>query len=308
MASVAGDGYSLSADSPMIDRGAPSGIQTMPALDLDGLPRRAKLGISGSTSIADRGAFDYNDYDGDNIPDGWEVRYGFDPNNPSDRDLDADQDGYSNYEEYSFKTDPLSKTSLPTGVIYVSPSGNDSSTDGSFTAPVKTIARAIALVPSGGRIALRDGTYTGTGNVNLNSNTPKAWSLAGINGSGRVVVDGGNNSRFITTGTYAVSLAGVTVRNCLAPAGHGGAINWTSVFAPVTLYRCRFINCRAPAGTGGALYIVLGSVTKCEFLGNTANQGGAAGGDSSTNMITLQDNTFAWNDATVQGGALSWGV
>lgn len=306
MAAIPGDGYALSANSPMIDRGSSS---LVPALDIDGLPRRRFLSNPNASWVcnADRGAFDYSDSDGDNMPDGWELLYAFDGTNPDDRDLDFDQDGYSNYEEYSLKTNPLSNTSRPTTVIYVSPDGFDVN-NGSFASPVKTIVRAIALVPSLGRIALRDGTYAGVDNGSINTTT-KAWSLCGINGAGRVVIDGGNSSRFLTGGKYATSLSGITVRNCLATTGNGGAINWSysySIITPITLYRCRFVNCRAPGGTGGALYITSGSITKCEFLGNTASQGGAAGGASSAFRITMQDNTFAWNDAKVQGGALSW--
>ena len=306
MAAIPGDGYSLSAGSPMIDRGSST---LVPALDIDGLPRRRFLSNPNASWVcnADRGAFDYSDSDGDNMPDGWELLYAFDGTNPDDRDLDFDQDGYSNYEEYSLKTNPLSNTSRPANVIYVSPDGLDSN-NGTFAAPVRTIAQAIILVPSLGRIALRDGTYAGVGNRTINTTT-KAWSLCGINGAGRVVIDGANSSQFLTGGNYATSLSGITVQNCLAITGNGGAINWSysySLITPITLYRCRFSNCRAPAGTGGALYITSGSVTKCEFLGNTASQGGAAGGASSTFRITMQDNTFAWNDAKVQGGALSW--
>lgn len=47
---------------------------------------------------------------------------------------------------------------VPAGAIHVSPSGSDSAA-GSPVAPVRTIGRAIALVPSGGTVVLRGGTY-----------------------------------------------------------------------------------------------------------------------------------------------------
>jgi hypothetical protein len=47
---------------------------------------------------------------------------------------------------------------VPSTAIHVSPSGNDSAS-GSSAAPVRTIARAIAIVPSGGTVVLRGGTY-----------------------------------------------------------------------------------------------------------------------------------------------------
>ncbi len=310
MALVPGDGYGLSAGSPMIDRGP----NPVPGLDLDGLPRRRFLPayITSFVSNGDRGAFEFNDTDGDNLPDGWETRYGFDPATAADRDLDADQDGYSNYEEYSAKTDPLSRTSLPAMVIYAAPTGDDAAS-GSFTAPVRSIAAAISKAT--GRIALRDGTYAGTGTgpatSNVNLNPAKAFSLSGINGPARVIIDGGNSAtqagfRFISSSTAGISLQGITLRNCSAATGNGGAIVWPSSSQTLNLYRCRFVNCSAPAGAGGAIFMGAGSMVACEFLGNSANEGGAIAGSSSNAFISIQGNTFAWNDAKLRGGALAF--
>ncbi len=46
----------------------------------------------------------------------------------------------------------------PAGSIFASPSGNDAAT-GSASRPVKTIARALRLAPTGGTVVLRGGTY-----------------------------------------------------------------------------------------------------------------------------------------------------
>jgi hypothetical protein len=46
------------------------------------------------------------DTDGDGIPDGWEIAYGLDPDNPSDATADPDADGASNYQEYVAGTHP----------------------------------------------------------------------------------------------------------------------------------------------------------------------------------------------------------
>ena len=40
------------------------------------------------------------DADHDGMPDEWETANGFDPDDPSDSPLDADEDGYTNLEEY----------------------------------------------------------------------------------------------------------------------------------------------------------------------------------------------------------------
>lgn len=46
------------------------------------------------------------DSDGDGMPDWWEVKYGLDPNDPSDANGDLNGSGYTNLEEYLNGTDP----------------------------------------------------------------------------------------------------------------------------------------------------------------------------------------------------------
>ncbi len=46
------------------------------------------------------------DFDNDGMPDLWEAENDFIPTNPADRNLDADSDGLSNYEEWLAGTDP----------------------------------------------------------------------------------------------------------------------------------------------------------------------------------------------------------
>ncbi len=51
-----------------------------------------------------------NDTDNDNMPDGWEVSWGFNPKQ-DDSNLDADQDGVSNLVEYTDGTNPIDNNS-----------------------------------------------------------------------------------------------------------------------------------------------------------------------------------------------------
>jgi hypothetical protein len=46
------------------------------------------------------------DSDKDGMPDIWEKQHGLDPNDPADRNADADVDGYTNLEEYLNNTNP----------------------------------------------------------------------------------------------------------------------------------------------------------------------------------------------------------
>jgi hypothetical protein len=51
----------------------------------------------------------WKDSDGDGIPDWWELKYGLDPNDPSDAAKDGNGDGYSNIEKYINGIDPTRK-------------------------------------------------------------------------------------------------------------------------------------------------------------------------------------------------------
>jgi hypothetical protein len=52
----------------------------------------------------------YKDSDNDGIPDAWEKKYGFNPNDASDANKDSNGDGYTNLEKYFNGIDPKSKT------------------------------------------------------------------------------------------------------------------------------------------------------------------------------------------------------
>ena len=51
----------------------------------------------------------YVDSDGDGMPDAWEIKYGLNPNDPSDANLDMNGDGYTNIEKYINGIDPTVK-------------------------------------------------------------------------------------------------------------------------------------------------------------------------------------------------------
>ena len=50
------------------------------------------------------------DSDNDGMPDEWEIRYGLNPNDPTDAVLDCNGDGYTNIEKYINGIDPTVKT------------------------------------------------------------------------------------------------------------------------------------------------------------------------------------------------------
>ena len=62
---------------------------------------------TGNPDYTDIGAYECGyDYDGDGMPDGWEIKYGLDPTNHFDRYYDMDSDGLNNLGEYTNSIDP----------------------------------------------------------------------------------------------------------------------------------------------------------------------------------------------------------
>ena len=53
------------------------------------------------------------DADNDGMPDAWELKYGLNPNDPSDAKKDLDGDTFTNLEEFEAKTDPTNPESHP---------------------------------------------------------------------------------------------------------------------------------------------------------------------------------------------------
>ena len=71
------------------------------------------------------------DRDNDGIPDGFELKFGLDPDNSSDAWEDSDRDGVNNYYEYLSGSNPLDRNSKPEyGGIYFKDWEDDLDKDG----------------------------------------------------------------------------------------------------------------------------------------------------------------------------------
>lgn len=66
----------------------------------------------------------YKDSDGDGMPDAWEIKYGLNPNDPSDAVKDMSGDGYTNIEKYINGIDPTKK------VDWTNPNNNHDTLEG----------------------------------------------------------------------------------------------------------------------------------------------------------------------------------
>jgi len=111
-----------------------------------------------------------DDSDADGMSDDWELGYGLDPNDAGDADEDPDGDGFSNLEEYQETpntTDPTDPSDHPSGALYVSITGSDTTGTGTYANPYETISKGITQATAGQRVVVLPGTYTGASNRDL---------------------------------------------------------------------------------------------------------------------------------------------
>ncbi|MFO7608296.1 MAG: FG-GAP-like repeat-containing protein [Candidatus Krumholzibacteriia bacterium] len=200
-------------------------------------------------------------------------------------------------------------------VLHVAPGGDDTG-DGSEAAPYATIAHALALAADGDIVSLADGTYTGSGNRDIDF-LGKAVTVESASGDpAACVIDCQGSAAephrafvFKAEEDSTSVLRGVTVRGGWTD-GDGGAIAIPAANTSPLITNCRF-EANHAAGIGGAIAagrsenLVPGIspvIRSCVFTGNSAGRGGAVAIDHNSFAI-IEDCQFTGNSASY-GGAL----
>jgi hypothetical protein len=176
--------------------------------------------------------------------------------------------------------------------------------DGSAAHPFDALQEALNAAQPGDEIVVADGTYTGSGNRDLDFHG-KAVTLRSASGDPTTcVIDCGHAGRafyFHSGETSASVVNGFTLYNGIAGAG-GGAV-YCLGSAP-TLLHC-IITYSWSGSYGGAVYasgnLARPTLIDCRLTGNTAHAGGGLYGDSGS-WATLIDCTIRGNTATYGGG------
>ncbi len=253
----------------------------------------------------ERGCYEFNDPDLDGMPSAWELKYGLNPASRADADMDLDQDGYTNLDEFLRNSDPSVAAYADTqSAIFVNPvTGLDTNT-GNFGASVKSISKAISLLSaSRTKVCLANGIYVSSLNRNISLAAGVSTSpvlIKSLNGADAVTIDLEGQGRLLTTAN-PTTLQNLTIRNGFI-TGSGGAVLFSASGGAYghSIVSCRFVACKATQG--GAVYATAGcSFTLCQFTGCEATQnGGALAG---MGKFFLNANTFSYNAATLQGGA-----
>ena len=166
-------------------------------------------------------------------------------------------------------------------IIYVSPEGSDEN-NGSYDAPVKTLAKAIEL--SKGKIYLLAGTYTINATLVVNKDVD-------IEGLGDVVIDG--NSTRIMENTANLILTNIAFTN--AKSGFGSVLLDDG---NATIVGCTFYSNSATGSSGNIINNRAGSLTvdDCKFYENVAKRG-VIGSQSGT-TLNINNSYIHDNDMT----------
>ena len=221
------------------------------------------------------------DFDLDGIPNGWELGYSFNPDSSLDANLDADGDGFSNFEEYWMGSNPRSATDPVT--LHVDANYSGSVQDGTITYPFKTINGAVGAVPANDlrAILVKPGTYderpyiTGKANIHLFSE----------GGADVTIIDGNQvNSSVVRLYDFQrASFVGFTVRNANT-SFYGAGLRIES--------------------TGGSILIV-GNVIHGNSTTNSSKGGGGVYLKSSNG--TRMFNNLIYENTAVRGGGILFG-
>ncbi|MEP1890950.1 MAG: MBG domain-containing protein, partial [Cyclobacteriaceae bacterium] len=170
---------------------------------------------------------------------------------------------------------------------FVSPSGDDTTGDGTEENPYATLSKAYSEAVSGDTIFIKAGTYTYTGGGSQ-LNISKTITLIGEgadvtilqNGTEPVYVSESNQGRFalLTTANQSLTIEGLTIRNCGWYGSNigGGIVNITQSNGGQSIFTAR--KCRIESGTarfGGAVQVSGSGNNKaifedCSFTNNYA--------------------------------------
>ena len=157
-------------------------------------------------------------------------------------------------------------------------------------------------------VVVRDGTYTGTGNVDLDFGG-KAITLISENGPKYCIIDGQWTHRafYFHSGETATSVvSGFTITK--GKEENGGAVLCDSSSSP-TITNCIIKNCIADGGNGGGIRCYNSSsptISNCIFTGNNASSGGGISCSGSSAPIIV--NCTITGNFAFQGGAISCSI
>lgn len=235
--------------------------------------------------------------DGDGLSDWWEL-YWFGNLAQGDTD-DPDNDGVSNVYEFEHGTDPTDVAEGPVATLHVNPADTNA---------FATIQAALDAATDYDIIDVADGTYTGTGNRNIEFPVVPVL-LRSTNGASACVVDCESSGRGFLfddgQGPNSI-LSGFTVRNGSTNAGAGIRCEEASP----TIQHSTLVGNTASYDGGGIDLIESSAVIEhCLIISNTATEHGGGGLSfwASTDPV-IRNCIIVSNSAVYGGGIYAYGI
>jgi parallel beta-helix repeat protein len=174
-----------------------------------------------------------------------------------------------------------------------------------------TIQMALDAAVAGDEIIVRDGVWTGDGNVNLAFGA-KALTLRSENGADKCIINCGriaDRGFFFNGGETSASVVdGFTILNGTAygnyPLGGGGAI--LCYASSPTITNCTISNNYADSYGGGIFCVNSSSptITKCRIRGNFSNSKGGGIAADNLSSVTISNCTVSGNFSMLGGGGI----
>jgi uncharacterized repeat protein (TIGR01451 family) len=183
--------------------------------------------------------------------------------------------------------------------VYVNTTGDDTTGDGSSLLPYLTIAKGVTSAVTGDTVIIAPGTYTGTGNKNIDINKDITIQGAGEN---QTIIDlEGSGYAFEFASPSTATVKNLTIKN--GNVDQGAAIR--NYGATVNVQGCTFKDNTA-SSYGGAIYNSgTLTVTGSTFTGNTAAWYAGAITNEWSGTMTLIDCSFISNgNSAIEGGAI----
>jgi hypothetical protein len=243
------------------------------------------------------------DTDDDDMQDGWEVGYGLDPlvNDAFD---DADGDEFCNWREYLDWTDPANPADMPAPSTIKVDDDASGFENGTSIYPFDTIKEGIDFAGPHDTVQVANGTYTGTGNKNLDFKG-KAITVQSKHGPEDCIIDCKNAGRgfhFHNGEGQDAVVSGFTITN--GYGYDGGAIRCTDSSSP-SIINCIILG-NESTDDGGAVYCHTASpiFINCIISSNeTLDDGGGVHlYNSSPSFINC---SIAYNSADSSGGGVN---
>ena len=170
---------------------------------------------------------------------------------------------------------------------WVSPSGNNTTGNGTATNPYATLQKAIDVSTNGDLVIVRPGTYSGAGNCAINLRG-KAITVTSLNGPDSTILDLGRNQGFLahSNETLQTVINGLTIKNGYVSSGEdwrGDGIVSILGNAVLTVKNCVFVGNETYATyvtTSTGIIVKRDAATNtpvidnCLFYSNTIGGGG----------------------------------